>query len=94
MSAVETTPEKFGFEAFPNPSSSRVMLQFRLERDGKTALSIYDAKGRKVRSLTDQVRSAGWNVVEWDGKDDSGPSSARERTSRTSRRPRDRRPRK
>jgi hypothetical protein len=72
VSAVETTPEKFGFEAFPNPSSSRVMLQFRLERDGKTALSIYDAKGRKVRSLTDQVRSAGWNVVEWDGKDDKG----------------------
>lgn len=72
VSAVEATPEKFGFEAFPNPSSSRVMLQFRLERDGKTALSIFDAKGRKVRSLTDQVRSAGWNVVEWDGKDDSG----------------------
>ncbi len=35
------------FEAFPNPSSSRVLLQFRLERDGKTALSIYDAKDRE-----------------------------------------------
>jgi len=72
VTAVETTPEKFGFEAFPNPSSSRVMLQFRLERDGKTALSIYDAKGRKVRSLADQVLAAGWNVVEWDSKDDKG----------------------
>jgi hypothetical protein len=72
VSAVETTPEKFGFEAFPNPSSSRVMLQFRLERDGKAALSIYDAKGRKVRLLADQVRAAGWNAVEWDGRDDKG----------------------
>jgi len=72
VSAVETTPEKFGFEAFPNPSSSRVMLQFRLERDGRTALSIYDAKGRRVRSLADQVRAAGWNAVEWDGRDDKG----------------------
>jgi hypothetical protein len=72
LSAVETTPEKFAFEAFPNPSSSRVMLQFRLERDGKTALSIFDAKGRKIRSLADQVRAAGWNAVEWDGKDDKG----------------------
>jgi hypothetical protein len=72
VSAVEATPEKFGFEAFPNPSSSRVMLQFRLERDGRTALSIYDAKGRKVRSLPDQVRAAGWNAVEWDGRDDRG----------------------
>ncbi len=72
VSAVETPLEKFGFEAFPNPSSSRVLLQFRLERDGKTALSIYDATGRKIRSLTDQVRAAGWNVIEWDGKDDAG----------------------
>ena len=72
VSAVEPTPETFGFEAFPNPSSSRVMLQFRLEREGKAALSIYDAKGRKVRSLADQVRAAGWNAVEWDGKDDKG----------------------
>jgi len=72
VSAVETTPERFGFEVFPNPSSSRVMLQFRLERDGKTALSIYDAKGRRVRSLADQVRAAGWNAVEWDGRDDKG----------------------
>jgi flagellar hook capping protein FlgD len=72
LSAVETTPEKFAFEAFPNPSSSRVVLQFRLERDGKTALSIFDAKGRKIRSLADQVRAAGWNAIEWDGKDDRG----------------------
>lgn len=72
MTAVETIPEKLAFEAFPNPSSSRVILQFRLERDGRTALSIFDAKGRKVRSLADQVRAAGWNAVEWDGKDDKG----------------------
>lgn len=72
VSAVEPTPEKFGFDAFPNPSSSRVMLQFRLERDGKAGLAIYDAKGRKVRSFADQVRAAGWNAVEWDGKDDKG----------------------
>jgi hypothetical protein len=72
VSAVETTPERLGLEAFPNPSSSGVMLQFRLERDGRTALSIYDAKGRKVRSLADQVRAAGWNAIEWDGRDDRG----------------------
>ena len=72
LTAVETTPEKFALEAFPNPSGSRVMLQFRLERDGKTALAIYDAQGRRIRSLDEQVRSAGWNAVEWDGKDDRG----------------------
>jgi len=48
------------------------VLQFRLERDGKAALAIYDAHGRKVRSLADQVRAAGWNAVEWDGRDDRG----------------------
>lgn len=72
VSAVEPTPERFGLEVFPNPSGSRVMLQFQLEREGKAAIAIYDSRGRKVRSLTEQVRAAGWNVVEWDGRDDTG----------------------
>ncbi len=72
LSAVEGTPEQLGFDAFPNPSGSRVVLQFRLARDGRAALSIYDAHGRKIRSLGEQGRAAGWNAVEWDGRDDRG----------------------
>ena len=72
VSAVEPTPERLGLEVFPNPSGSRVLLQFQLVREGKAAIAIYDARGRKVRSLTEQVRAAGWNVVEWDGRDDRG----------------------
>jgi len=71
-SAVETPPDRFGFDAFPNPSGSKVLLQFRLEREGKAAIAIYDSKGRRVRGLAEQVRAAGWNVVEWDGRDDRG----------------------
>ncbi len=72
VTAVESTPEPLGFEVFPNPSGSRAVLQFRLARDGKALISIYDSRGRKVRSLADQARSAGWNAIEWDGKDDKG----------------------
>jgi len=72
VSAVESAPDRLGFDAFPNPSGSRVVLQFRLARDGRAALSIYDAHGRKIRSLGEQVRAAGWNAVEWDGRDDRG----------------------
>jgi hypothetical protein len=72
VSAVETPPDRLGFEVFPNPSGSKVLLQFRLERDGKAAIAIFDARGRKVRSLAEEVRASGWNVVEWDGRDDHG----------------------
>ncbi|MEP7028764.1 MAG: T9SS type A sorting domain-containing protein [Candidatus Eisenbacteria bacterium] len=72
VSAVESTPDQLGFEVFPNPSGSRAVLQFRLARDGKALISIYDSRGRKIRSLADQVRSAGWNAIEWDGRDDKG----------------------
>jgi hypothetical protein len=72
VSAVEPRPEQLGFEVFPNPSGSKVLLQFQLQREGKAAIAIYDSRGRKVRSLADQVRAAGWNVVEWDGRDDRG----------------------
>lgn len=72
VSAIEPQTERLGLEVFPNPSGSKVLLQFQLEREGKAAIAIYDSRGRKVRSLTEQVRAAGWNVVEWDGRDDHG----------------------
>ena len=74
VSAVEPGPDRLALEAFPNPSGERVLFQFRLDRAGKTALAVFDSKGRRIRSLVEDVRSPGWQVVEWDAKDDRGRS--------------------
>jgi flagellar hook assembly protein FlgD len=35
---------------------------------------VYDVAGRLVRTLVDEERPAGAQVVEWDGRDDEGRS--------------------
>jgi len=39
-------------------------------------LTVYDVQGRLVRSLLDEVRSAGANQVNWDGRDSTGRGAA------------------
>jgi flagellar hook assembly protein FlgD len=54
--------------AFPNPSRSVVRLQVEV-RDVEQRMTVYDLRGRRVRTL--QV-PAGWKRVLWDGTDDVG----------------------
>ena len=58
--------------AQPNPFGGATALAFTLPRAGAVRLTVYDAMGRRVRTLLDAGRPAGANVVPWDGTDDSG----------------------
>lgn len=55
----------------PNPFSSRLILKFGLAEMSRVNLSIYNSKGRMVKQLVDQVKTAGSYSVQWD---DSSPS--------------------
>ena len=44
-------------------------------------VTIYDALGRRVRTLLDGTRPAGPQELAWDGRDDAGERSPRESTS-------------
>ncbi len=61
------------------PSASPVALQFTLPSEQRIALHVFDAHGRRVRTLAQRTFAAGtWNV-EWDGSDARGhaaPSGA------------------
>ncbi|MBD3161161.1 MAG: hypothetical protein GF346_03170, partial [Candidatus Eisenbacteria bacterium] len=35
-------------------------------------LGVFDAQGRKVRSLENVPSAAGWRELTWDGRDDAG----------------------
>ena len=58
----------------PNPFNPATTIHFTLEKAIHVTLSIYDAKGRRVTMLVDDVRSAGPHQVRWDGTDAAGSS--------------------
>jgi hypothetical protein len=57
---------------YPNPFRAATALAFELPAAGPARLAVYDASGRRVRTLLDGESSAGPHEVAWDGTDDAG----------------------
>jgi hypothetical protein len=58
----------------PNPFSRNTAIRFSLGQSGQAEVAIFDAGGRRVRTLVRQVMAAGPHEIVWDGKDDLGRS--------------------
>ncbi|MBP6875953.1 MAG: T9SS type A sorting domain-containing protein [Candidatus Eisenbacteria bacterium] len=58
--------------ARPNPFTGRTEISFQLASEMPVALRIFDASGRLVRTLIDDVMSAGDHGVSWDGRTQDG----------------------
>ena len=56
----------------PNPFNPQTKIAFSLDAPGAVSLKVYDMDGRLVRTLVDEVRTAGAHDVLWDGTDASG----------------------
>jgi hypothetical protein len=54
---------------YPNPFKSSTNWKYELMEDGRTVITIYDIRGRKVRTLLDGWQQADWYYISWDGKD-------------------------
>ena len=57
-------------QAFPNPFNPKTTIRFALPEAGRTVVSIFDVKGRRVRTLVNDVLPARVHDVEWNGRDD------------------------
>ncbi len=67
------TPVKTALlQARPNPFTGRTEISFQLASEMPVALRIFDASGRLVRTLIDDVMSAGDHNVSWDGRTQDG----------------------
>ena len=56
---------------YPNPFGGNTQMQYTLSRAATVRLSVFDASGRRVRTLVDgEPQAAGRTVVAWDGSDD------------------------
>ncbi|MFN2369530.1 MAG: T9SS type A sorting domain-containing protein [Candidatus Krumholzibacteriia bacterium] len=68
-------PAHFAAAAYPNPFNPRVRIDYAVARPGRLTVTIYDLRGRLVRTLLDeQVEAAG--SVDWDAIDARGARAA------------------
>jgi hypothetical protein len=56
----------------PNPSTGSAALAYSVPTDTPVTLQVFDAAGRLVRTLADDVALAGRHECAWDGRDDAG----------------------
>ncbi|MFB3910345.1 MAG: S8 family serine peptidase [Candidatus Eisenbacteria bacterium] len=56
----------------PNPMRAAADVRYAIPRNGDVEISIFDAAGRRVRSLWNGWQMAGGHTIGWDGKDDLG----------------------
>lgn len=57
---------------FPNPVTEKTTISYTIPQATKISLAIYDITGRNVRTLVNEVQSAGEKEVVWDRKNESG----------------------
>jgi len=60
--------------SYPNPFNPVTMIRYRLNRDARVVLSVYDVTGKLIRTLVDDDQLTGDYSVIWDGRDRKGNS--------------------
>ena len=76
LDAAPSAPVTVRLAAAPNPAFGAVSFAFTLAREGDVDLAVYDASGRRVRTLARGRRAAGAHSVAWDARDDAGRACA------------------
>ncbi|MBN2542951.1 T9SS type A sorting domain-containing protein [bacterium] len=54
-----------GFNAYPNPFNSATIIKYSITKNAEVELKIYNLLGRKVVTLVDGYKLAGYQSVRW-----------------------------
>jgi hypothetical protein len=74
---VEAIPAVLTFAPIhPNPASGAASFRFGLPVRSHVKLELYDVLGRRVRTLLDTDRPAGWYDAAWPGTLDHGEAAS------------------
>lgn len=57
---------------YPNPFNPTTTVKFSMEESANVSIDIYNIKGRKVKTLVNDIQSAGSHTEIWNGTNDSG----------------------
>jgi len=61
---------------YPNPSSGPTVITFTLDRAENVSLSVFNTAGQMVYQLTNERRPAGSQLIQWDGRSNTGANMA------------------
>jgi len=71
--AVSEKPEPANISVFSTSLfSNSTRINYTLPADGQVTLTVWDASGRRVRTLVDSHQASGTHSIQWDGTDDNG----------------------
>ena len=57
---------------YPNPFNSFVSIQYSTNKKDKVELTIYDVRGKKIKTLSNKFETSGFISARWDAKDKNG----------------------
>jgi hypothetical protein len=57
------------FQNYPNPFNSATRIRFELPEQSLITLTVVNQYGQEVKTLINEVRTAGSYTIDWDGKD-------------------------
>jgi len=57
---------------YPNPFNPSTTIAFDIAQDGMVAIEVYNIKGQKVKTVTNEAMKAGRYTVVWNGDDNNG----------------------
>ncbi|MDD2331703.1 MAG: T9SS type A sorting domain-containing protein, partial [Candidatus Cloacimonetes bacterium] len=58
--------------AYPNPFNPQTNIRYSLKDAGQVQIEIFNLKGQKIRSFSNNHATAGFYSQMWDGKDTQG----------------------
>jgi hypothetical protein len=65
---IINAPNAFNIsQNYPNPSNPKSKIDYDLPLDMKVILKVYDIAGKEIIILTNEVQTAGYHIVEFDG---------------------------
>lgn len=67
---LPVTPNTVLHPAYPNPFNPSTTISFTLPVEGKVQLSVYDASGRVVQELINEVRPSGYHSEQFQAAED------------------------
>ena len=59
---------------YPNPFNPSTTIAYDLPTESIVNITIYDMMGKKIKTLVNEYKAAGFKNIKWDGKNDKNES--------------------
>ena len=60
----------FLYQNYPNPFNPETTISFSIPKNSKVDISVYNIKGQKIKTITNENFQRGYYEIFWNGKDD------------------------